>query len=112
MAEKFREEGAGERALPGPAGFAFLHRSLEVDVRLAVMEYADVAAGYAAVVGDPRVPGEVLDDYGIAMDVLALARRVPAAEIPGLLTIGTRALLRVHRALPGGAQAGGAAEAA
>ncbi|MQY13920.1 hypothetical protein SRB5_40780 [Streptomyces sp. RB5] len=87
-------------------------RSLEVDVRLAVMEYADVAAEYAAVVGDPRVPLSALEDYALVVDILALARRAPTAEIPSLLSIGTRALLRVHRALPGAEETAEEAEAA
>ncbi|MGW3217670.1 hypothetical protein ACWDBC_36315, partial [Streptomyces parvus] len=37
----------------------------------------------------------------VVVDVLALARRVPLPDVPPLLAVGTRALLRVHHALLG-----------
>ena len=73
--------------------------AVDVDVRLAVVEYDDCLAAYGPRADDTTVPGHVLDDYAIALDVLALARRVPAGDVPALLAVGTRALLRVHRAL-------------
>ncbi|PSK70578.1 hypothetical protein C6W96_21790 [Streptomyces sp. CS149] len=37
----------------------------------------------------------------VVVNVLALARRVPLPDVPPLLAVSTRALLRVHHALLG-----------
>ncbi|MFR9795518.1 hypothetical protein ACL02U_06360 [Streptomyces sp. MS06] len=73
--------------------------ALGVDVRLAVIEYGDCLAEYGPRADDPAVPRQALDDYAVALDVLALARRVPTEDVPALLGVGTRALLRFHRAV-------------
>lgn len=72
-----------------------------VDVRLTIMEYADVAGGYAAAVSAPGVPRAVVDDYVVVVDVLALAHALPPADVPPVLAVGARALRRVHFALRG-----------
>ncbi|MFF0472181.1 hypothetical protein [Streptomyces sp. NPDC004284] len=74
---------------------------VDVDVRLTVIEYGAVAAEYAAAATHPDTPRAIVDDYAIVVDALALARRVPAEDAPAVLAVGTRALLRVHRALLG-----------
>lgn len=75
--------------------------AVEVDVRLAVIEYGDVLADYATAATGPGAPQAVVDDYAIAVDALALARRIPADDIPAVLGVGVRALHRVHVALLG-----------
>ncbi|MGC9536742.1 hypothetical protein [Streptomyces sp. UG1] len=84
---------------PDPNTLSSRLDTLDVDVRLAIIEYDDCLAAYGPRADDTTVPRHVLDDYAIALDVLALARRVPTADVPALLAVGTRALLRVHRAL-------------
>ncbi|WP_282694351.1 hypothetical protein [Streptomyces sp. CC208A] len=74
---------------------------VDVDVRLAVIEYGEVVAEYAAAATHPDAPRPIVDDYAVAVDVLALARRAPVEDVPAVLAVGTRALLRVHRALLG-----------
>lgn len=74
--------------------------AVETDVRLAVIEYGDILAGYATAATAPTAPASVVEDYATAVDVLTLARRVPAEDVPALLAVGTRALRRVHLALP------------
>ncbi|MFF0506251.1 hypothetical protein ACFYUH_21950 [Streptomyces fimicarius] len=75
--------------------------ALDTDVSLAVIEYGDAASAYAPAMTTPGLPRSVVDDYAIVVDVLALARRVPLPDVPPLLAVGTRALLRVHHALLG-----------
>ncbi|MFJ1591887.1 hypothetical protein ACIOD0_16800 [Kitasatospora albolonga] len=75
--------------------------AVETDISLAVIEYGDAASAYAPAMSAPGVPQSVVDDYAIVVDILALARRVPLPDVPPLLTVGTRALLRVHRGLLG-----------
>ncbi|MFE2295141.1 hypothetical protein [Streptomyces sp. NPDC059452] len=75
--------------------------ALGTDVRLAVIEYGDAASAYAPAMTAPGLPQSVVDDYAIVIDILALARKVPLPDVPPLLTVGTHALLRVHRALLG-----------
>ncbi|MFE7480246.1 hypothetical protein ACPEIF_13100 [Streptomyces sp. NPDC012600] len=75
--------------------------AVETDISLAVIEYGDAASAYAPAMSAPGVPQSVVDDYAIVVDVLALARRVPLPDVPPLLAVGTRALLRVHRGLLG-----------
>ncbi|WP_174518280.1 hypothetical protein [Streptomyces vietnamensis] len=72
-----------------------------LDVHLTVIEYGAVAAEYAAAATHPDAPRAIVDDYAIVVDALALARRVPTEDVPAVLAVGTRALLRVHRALLG-----------
>ncbi|MEV4424969.1 hypothetical protein ACN9M0_21800 [Streptomyces sp. R-07] len=74
---------------------------VRLDIHLTVIEYGTVAAEYAAAATHPDAPRAIVDDYAIVVDALALARRVPAEDVPAVLAIGTRALLRVHRALLG-----------
>ncbi|WP_175409933.1 hypothetical protein [Streptomyces sp. TRM64462] len=73
----------------------------ETDIRLAVIEYGDVLADYATAATAPDTPRSVVEDYAIAVDALALARRVPPVDVPPVLTVGVHALHRVHRALLG-----------
>ncbi|WP_432134212.1 MULTISPECIES: hypothetical protein [unclassified Streptomyces] len=75
--------------------------ALGVDVRLAVIEYGDCLAEYGPRADDPDVPRAALDDYALALDLASLARRAPAEDVPALLTVGTKALLRFHRAVRG-----------
>ncbi|MEW2068276.1 hypothetical protein [Streptomyces sp. NPDC007346] len=75
--------------------------AIETDVSLAVIEYGDAASAYAPAMTAPGLPQSVVDDYAIVVDVLALARKVPLPDVPPLLAVGTRALLRVHHALLG-----------
>ncbi|MEV6107643.1 hypothetical protein AB0M28_23500 [Streptomyces sp. NPDC051940] len=105
MTDEFRDDDV----LQPPVLDASSLSNLDVDIRLAVIEYADVAASYAAVATACGVPPTVLRDYEIVVDVLALARRLPADEVPAVLVIGTRALKRVHRSLMPGT--GGSAAA-
>ncbi|WP_236246372.1 hypothetical protein [Streptomyces sp. CC210A] len=72
---------------------------VEVDVRLTVIAYGDVLADYATAATAPDTPRPVVDDYAVAVDALALARRVPAEDVPPVLAVGVRALRRVHLAL-------------
>ncbi|MFI2430257.1 hypothetical protein [Streptomyces sp. NPDC018693] len=74
---------------------------LGVDVRLAVIEYDDCLTEYGPRADDPDVPRHALDDYALALDILALARRAPVEDVPALLTVGTKALLRFHGAARG-----------
>lgn len=74
---------------------------IRVEVDLTVIEYGAVAAEYAAAATHPDTPQAIVDDYAIVVDALALARRVPADDVPAVLAVGTRALLRVHHALLG-----------
>ncbi|MFC8271671.1 hypothetical protein ACFUJR_03840 [Streptomyces sp. NPDC057271] len=90
---------AHDRVLPTPSGDPL--SDLDVEVGLTVIEYGHVAAEYAAAVAHPSTPRAVVDQYAVVVDILDLARRVPAADVPALLAVGTRALLRVHRALLG-----------
>ncbi|MFG3495462.1 hypothetical protein [Streptomyces sp. NPDC047928] len=73
--------------------------AVDVDVRLAVIEYGDVLADYAGAATAPDTPRAVTDDYAVAVDALALASRVPADDVPAVLAVGVRALRRVHLAL-------------
>ncbi|MCH0541142.1 hypothetical protein I3F58_16510 [Streptomyces sp. MUM 203J] len=73
--------------------------AVETDVRLAVIEYGDILAEYATAATAPNASASVVDDYATAVDVLALARRVPAEDVPPLLAVGARALRRVHLGL-------------
>ncbi|MFE3518854.1 hypothetical protein [Streptomyces sp. NPDC059166] len=75
--------------------------ALSTDVSLAVIEYGDAASAYARAMTAPGLSRSVVDDYAIVVDVLALARKVPLPDVPPLLAVGTRALLRVHHALLG-----------
>ncbi|MFF8375075.1 hypothetical protein ACF07V_02915 [Streptomyces sp. NPDC015661] len=74
---------------------------VHTDVHLTLIEYGAVAAEYAAAATHPEAPRAIVDDYAIVVDALALARRVPTEDVPAVLAVGTRALLRVHRALLG-----------
>lgn len=88
-----------DRALPTPGRTP--PTDLDVEVRLTVLAYGTIAAEYASAAGHPDTPQAIVDDYAIVVDALALAHRVPEADVPAILAIGTRALLRVHRALLG-----------
>lgn len=62
---------------------------------------SDCLTAYSPRADDATFPHHILDDYAIALNVLVLAPRVPTSDFPALLAVGTRALLRVHRALHG-----------
>ncbi|GAA4905346.1 hypothetical protein ACFPM3_30265 [Streptomyces coeruleoprunus] len=80
-------------------GFHHIGDGVEVDVRLAVIEYGDVLADYTAAATCEDAPRAVVENYALAVDALALARRVPVEDVPAVLGVGVRALRRVHRAL-------------
>ncbi|MEU3049681.1 MULTISPECIES: hypothetical protein [unclassified Streptomyces] len=72
-----------------------------IDVRLTVIEYAEIARGYEAAVSAPDAPPSATEDYAVVMDVLALVHGLPDPDVPPVLAVGARALRRVHLALLG-----------
>ncbi|WP_435057847.1 hypothetical protein [Streptomyces sp. bgisy060] len=88
-----------DRALPTPGRTT--PTDLGVEVRLTLLEYGTIAAEYAPIAAHPDTPRAVVDDYAVVVDALALAHRVPDSDVPAVLAVGTKALIRVDRALLG-----------